>query len=417
MTRSAGLGVPRKAFLIVMVDGYDTLMLSFLAPSLARRWSLGPADLGSLFAAGYFGAVVGGLLMGTIADRRGRRPALVACLLLAAVATALCAAAERPDILGALRFIAGIGLGGAVPSVVALTAGAAPPERRGATVTTMYLGFPLGAVLGGGITAALLHLGAPTIFLATAAVCALAAMVAATMPSDESLASDPVRTRPFGVAKMQFADGRLAPALLLWAGLFCTLLLTYFLVSWTPMLIGASGGSPKTAAFGPVLLNLGGIVGAYVSSRVIDRYGPYLPNAVLMLLGALAVALLGRTLGNVPVALATLFMVGVLLLGPQLGFPAMAADLFPPQLRSTGAGWLSGIGRLGSIAGPVVGGWLIAHKLSVGDLLLAAAVPAGAGALALSAAHFLRPLGSLPAGARRSEQSAGERGSHQYRHR
>lgn len=374
-------GVAARGFLIVMVDGYDTLMVAFVAPLLARRWGLGPGELGSLFAAGYLGAVIGGLTMGTVADRVGRRPVLVGCLLLAAIATAL--AGWAPDLasLRLLRLLAGIGLGGAVPITIALTADHARPARRGATITAMYIGFPLGAVLGGALTAALLGWGVTAIFGGAAALCVLAAIAAATMPRS------PPRTGRRGNALAQFGEGRAAPALALWAGLFCLLVVTYFLLSWTPLLLVGAGASAKLAALAPVLLNLGGIAGALASARVIDRFGPYLPGATLLLAGAVALAVLGRAIAGGPLALVALFVTGMLLLGPQLTFPAMAAELFPPAVRATGAGWLSGVGRLGSIVGPLVGGLLVARRFGPPELLLFTAVPALVAAGSLLFAH------------------------------
>lgn len=379
--------VAAKAFLIVMIDGYDTLMMSFIAPLLARQWGLHPADIGKLFAVGYLGAIVGALVMGPLADRVGRKPMLVFALLLAALATGACAFVPAPGLLLPLRFITGIALGGALPAVIALTAENARPERRAGTVTLMYIGYPLGAVVGGAVTAALLHAGWPAIFLGTGVACLLAAGVAMTLP--ETLARSiaaPQAKRP--VWREQFAEGRLWPALLLWVGLFSTLLLTYFLVSWTPSIIVAQGGSPQVAALGAVLLNLGGCVGALAMAPVVNRYGPYRPVAALAAGGAIFIALLGKA-GSLPLVMILLFATGVCALGAQLNFPAMTVMLFPPHVRSTGTGSTVAFGRIGSIAGPLLGGVLIAAGLPWSSLFLIAAVPALVAAAAVFAATRL----------------------------
>lgn len=381
-----------KAFLIVMVDGYDTLMMGFVAPLLTRQWGLHPADIGKLFAIGYLGAIVGAVVMGPLADRLGRKPMLIFALLLGAVATGACALAAAPGVLLPLRFVAGLALGGALPAVIALTAEHARPERRAGTVTMMYIGYPMGAVVGGALTAALLHAGWPAIFLGTGVACLLAAGVAATLPeSPASIAAPPSAER--SAWREQFAEGRLLPALLLWLGLFSTLLLTYFLVSWTPSIIVAQGGSPRVAALGAVLLNLGGCLGALAMAPVVNRYGPYRPVALLAAVGAVFIASLGHA-GSLPVVMTLLFATGVCALGAQLNFPAMTVALFPPHVRSAGTGWTVGFGRIGSIVGPLLGGVLIAAGLSWSNLFLIAAVPALVAAAATFAVTRLIDQGS-----------------------
>jgi AAHS family 4-hydroxybenzoate transporter-like MFS transporter len=337
--------------------------------------------------------------MGALADRLGRKPMLTAALVLASLATGLCALAPSLGVLIALRFVAGIALGGALPALAALTAEHARPSKRNGTVTLMYVGYPMGAVVGGAITAALIRVGWSNIFLGAAAACALALAVAQLLP--ESLRREPNRAaaRPMlrrlsGTFTGQFAEGRLWAALALWLGLFCMLLLTYFLVSWTPSILVANGGSPRVAALGGVLLNLGGIVGAVLMAPVINRFGPYLPVAAVVAIGAVFVALLGQKFGSVPLLMLLLFTAGACVIGGQLNFPAMTVELFPPSVRGAGAGWTIGVGRIGSIIGPLLGGTLIAAHLGADKLFLLAAIPALGAAGALLAGSRLRPARS-----------------------
>ena len=370
--------VTLMSFLIIMVDGYDTLMISFVAPLLAKEWLLGPADIGRIFAIGYLGAIVGAVGMGPLADRWGRKRLLVAALLLAAVATLGAATASSLGMMLALRFVTGIALGGALPAVMALTAEHAPPARRSGTVTIMYIGFPMGAVVGGALTAALLHHGWPVIFLCTGIACLLAAGLAALLPESPVLAKagSPAPRRGLKLFTEQFAEGRLWPALALWLGLFCMLLLTYLLLSWTPTIIVDRGGSLKLAALGGVMLNLGGIVGALLAAPVINRFGPYFPIAILVAAGAGILALLSLDTGRLAVMMILLLLMGACVMGGQLNFPAMTVELFPPHVRGAGAGWTIGAGRIGSIVGPLVGGLLIGAGLGSETLFLIAAVPA-----------------------------------------
>lgn len=394
--RNVSLEVTLIGFVIAMIDGYDSLMISFVAPLLARGWGLRPTDIGRIFAVGYLGAIVGGVTMGPLADRFGRKPMLTAALALAAVATGLCALATSLEMLLALRFLAGVGLGGALPALSSLTAEHARAGHRSGAVTLMYIGYPMGAVVGGAVTAAFIHAGWQTIFLGAAAACVLALAAAQLLPESlrpqpSGAAARPLAGRVAGAFTDQFAEGRLWAALALWLGLFCMLMLTYFLVSWTPSILVAGGASPRVAALGGVLLNLGGIVGAVLATPVINRFGPYRPVAVMVAVGALFVALFGQKLGSVPLLMLVLFVAGACVIGGQLNFPAMTVELFPRRVRGAGSGWTIGVGRIGSIVGPLAGGALIAAHLGADKLFLLAAVPALAAAGCALAASRLKP--------------------------
>lgn len=398
MTRAAAshphsVRVALLAFLIIMVDGYDTLLVSFVAPLLTKEWGLKPTDLGAIFASGYFGAMIGAIGMGTLADRFGRKRPLIGALLLAAAATLGCALVDDKATLMLLRMVAGIGLGGALPALSSLTAEHSAPDRRHGTVTLMYIGFPLGAVVGGALTAAFLHHGWRAVFVAAGIACLASAALAIRLP--ESLvrgkadAPHPVGTRRRMMLFAPFGDGRLGTGLALALGLFGMLLVTYFLISWSPALIIARGGGNKIAALGGVVLNLGGICGAAVMAPIINRHGPYYPIALIVMLGTAFVAAIGYDFGSLPALFGLLFLTGICIMGGQLNFPAMTVDLYPQNVRGAGIGWTMSIGRIGSIVGPMLGGMLVTAGLPSQILfLLAAAVTATASMLLLIATRL-----------------------------
>ncbi|MGH6617554.1 MFS transporter [Sphingomonas sp.] len=392
--RDISIRVTVICFLIVMIDGYDSLMVGFIAPLIAKGWGLHAPDIGKLFAVCYVGAILGAVSMGPLADRLGRRPMLISALALAAVATALCATATSFEMLMLYRFISGIALGGALPAVSSLTAEHARPGKRSGTVTLMYIGFPTGAVVGGAITAGLLHLGWQNIFLWAAFACAFALGIALLLPETyrprDTQAHRPVLQRLTSTFTEQFADGRLWPALTLWLGLFCLMLLVYFLVSWSPSILVASGATPGVAALAGVALNLGGIIGALCLAPAINRFGPYRPVAALIGMGTFAVAALGLNLHSTAATMTLLFLAGVAVMGGQLNFPAMTVELYPQHVRGAGSGWTVGMGRLGSIVGPLLGGVLIGAGLSSSALFLFAAIPALVACGALIAAYRFR---------------------------
>src|SRR3984885_14791546 len=172
-TRRRAHAVAGIGFLVAMVDGYDTLMLAFIAPLIAKEWTLLPQTLGALFACSYAGAALGATVIGIGADRFGRKTMLLASLALVGIFTILCARSGNTTQLMAFRALAGLGLGGALSTITALTAENASVERRRATVTRMFLGFPVGAIVGGAATAsAMSSVGWRGVFLG-GGVCAL----------------------------------------------------------------------------------------------------------------------------------------------------------------------------------------------------------------------------------------------------
>jgi MFS transporter, AAHS family, 4-hydroxybenzoate transporter len=379
-------------FAAAMIDGFDTLVVAFIAPALAAEWSLASTQIGAIFGGGLLGAALGGFTIGPAADRFGRRAMLLACVALFAVFTLACVFADGWRQLAVLRFVAGLGLGGAIPNITALTAEHTPTEKRWSTVTGMFVGFPLGAVVGGAVIAVLLpaHGWRAAFWLGgLLPIMLLPAILYGVPESLQHGEAGPHRTR-FSVRR-QLQEGRAAASILLWLGVFSVMLVTYFLINWTPTVLRDTGFSESRAAMGAVLLNLGGVAGALVLARIIDRYGPFVPVAAALAVGTLFIALLGRQPGGEGGTLLCAFLTGAFVLGGQLNIPAMAARLYPQHVRGAGVGWTMGMGRLGSIAGPSVGGVLLAGDPPLSGLFLLAAAPAAAAALLVAATDRTRP--------------------------
>jgi AAHS family 4-hydroxybenzoate transporter-like MFS transporter len=376
-------------FLIAMVDGYDTLMLAFIAPLIAKDWALHPQTVGAIFASSYAGAALGATAIGIAADRFGRKIMLLASLALAGVFTMLCAGAEVPAQLMALRAVAGLGLGGALSTSIALIAENAPVLQRRATVTRMFLGFPIGAIAGGALTAAVMSsLGWRGVFLG-GGICALLLVPLVAFGVNESASTGATTVarvhsrRPFTEL---VADGRLRTTALFCASVFLMLLTSYFLVSWIPTVLTLNGMPPGRAAMAAVIVNCGGIVGTLILSFVIARKSPLFPLVGCLCAGAILIALLGPGIvsaGNTKFLL--VFAVGLAVIGAQGGIPALCVHLYPESVYATGVGLSVACGRLGSIIGPLVGGYLVSAKLGWNRLFLLAAVPAVLAAIAMTA--------------------------------
>jgi len=380
-------------FLTAMIDGFDTLILAFIAPLVAKAFALSPIEIGRLFAVNFIGAVVGGLGFGPLADRFGRRTMLLVSIMLAVVFTLLCSLASSVSVLMALRFLAGLGLGGVIPMIIALTAESMPASQRTAAVTWMFLGIPLGAVIGGGIVAATLSYGWQAIFAGGGAAAAvLIPLVWFGLPEPmKAVTSVQGKASLFGSVPAQFAEGRLAAVLCLWLGAFSVILSSFFLLNWMPSVLAASGFSVERAAFGGVLLNLGGVIGALTISLAVRRAGPYWPVVMALACGCILVWLVGQRVGTEAGLLPLVFLAGMGVFGAQLAMPAIAASLFPPSVRGAGVGWAMGIGRTASIVAPVVGGVLIAAQIPWPTLFLVIALPVLVSMLAIVAADRLKP--------------------------
>jgi MFS transporter, AAHS family, 4-hydroxybenzoate transporter len=374
-------------FLVALIDGYDTLMLSFIAPLISKEWAMPPGDFGKVFSAGFAGAAIGAFTIGAAADRFGRRNLLILSIVISGVLTIACAWSDGAPQLMLLRFLSGLGLGGAIPTVSALAAAHARADRRTVAVSRMFLGFPIGAIAGGAITAALMHVvGWRGIFIGGGIVTLLLlplSLVVTDARNGEPAGEEAVRsTRPLS---RLVADGRLPGTVLLCAATFLILLVSYFLISWTPTVLTLNGMNPQRAALAAVVLNVGGVVGVLGMSFVIANRSPFRPIALSLGVCAVLIPVFGFFVAATgPAAFLLIFLLGLLLIGGQMNMPALCVHFFPAEVRATGVGLSMAVGRLGSIAGPLLGGTLVSAHLAWSQLFLLAALPTIAAAVAMS---------------------------------
>ena len=382
------------SFVLVMADGYDLFIVSFLAPLIAKDLHLSVVNIGSVFAAGLAGSMVGGLLLGHIADRAGRRPTLLVSLATAGVATLLCSQAHSLGAFAVLRFLTGLALGGLLAAIVPLVAEHFPPQRRSGAVTLMFIGYPLGAVVGGAITALLIAHGWRNLFLGAGVVTLLLVPIGLflreTLDASDDSGRDSLRPpwrAPFIVL---FTEGRFWATVIASFAIFCLLLVTYLLNSWTPLIAARSGFSPERAAWCGVLLNLGGVNGALTSTLLVARFGVFKVMTLMVAGGSLAVALLGYLYGSGGALYSGLAVIGLLVIGGQQNAPAISVQLYPQRMRSAGVGWQFAAGRFGSILGPIIGGRLLAANISIQLLFVLIAIPSLLSAGAYSVVGLLR---------------------------
>jgi AAHS family 4-hydroxybenzoate transporter-like MFS transporter len=376
-------------FAVAMIDGYDTLMLSFIAPLITREWALAAQTVGYIFASTYAGAALGAALIGIAADRFGRKPLLLASLLLAGICTLLSAGSGGPVSLMCWRAAAGIGLGGAIPTITALTAARASPGRRSAAVTRMFLGYPVGAMVGGVVTAGIMsQIGWRGVMMMGGICALLAALLVALWVREDGTGRAGALTAVHSAHPIRelVSGGRMGGTVLVCTATCLTLLVSYFLVSWTPSVLALNGANPQRAALMGAVLNLGGLGGAWILSSLIARRSPSLTIGGSLGAGALLIALFGQ---SVAAPTATVFLlvlaIGLLVIGAQSNIPALCVHYYPASVYSTGVGLAMAVGRVGSILGPLIGGRLMAARVGWGALFLVAAVPALMAAVAFAA--------------------------------
>jgi AAHS family 4-hydroxybenzoate transporter-like MFS transporter len=333
--------------------------------------------------------MIGAFLLGQAADRFGRKAVLGAAIVLFALSSLATPLTHTLRALLGIRLVTGFGLGGAIPIIIAITSEAAPRPLRLNIVSLMYCGFPLGA-MGGSLAAARMipTLGWPSVFYLGGAIpLLLLPLVALLVPATRKTVRPPVAaTSPRSTVAALFTDGRATGTLLLWTALFLSLLLTVFLVNWMPLVTQEAGLGMSTAVLGVGALSLGGIVGTFLIGWACKRARSVLPIAISYALGALAVCAIGLAARSSTLLLGTAFIAGLLTVGSQMCTIALSASFYESELRATGVGWAFGIGRIGAVVGPVLGGILIGYGISTPALFLTAGPVALGAALAVLAA-------------------------------
>ena len=390
---------------IVLIDGYDIAAIAFAAPSLAKEWALKPGALGPVFSASLIGILFGSALFGWIGDRYGRKAALVGSNLLFGVFTLAAAYSSNLDQMFWLRLLAGLGIGGVIPNVVAINAESAPRKLR-ATLAIIAVGcVPIGGAIPGFVTAALVpQHGWQILFLIggiAPIVIAIAAMIGLPesikymtlhesqrgkmealikairpdyqVPANAKFVVEDEKQYPGFNPAYLFRDGLALITPLLWLLFALNLMGYFFLISWTPTLMTAARLPPATAALAGASLQVGGTIGALVLCWWLQKHR-FLAIAIMFAIAVPVVASIGIAgLRSQAAVLVATFFAGFFVLGIQSGINVVGALIYPTSLRANGSGWELGLGRIGSIVGPIAGGLLIG--LPVERLYMWSALP------------------------------------------
>lgn len=407
----------RVVFLCVLVgilDGFDIQAIAVVAPTLSAEWGMPVASFGPVFAAGLVGLAVGALGLGPAGDRFGRKYTVLLCTLFIGVFSLLTATADNVRELILFRFLTGIGLGGAMPNIITLTAEYSPKRLRATIITIMFCGLPIGLMLGGLVGASFIPaFGWRSVFvLGGVAPLLILPVLAKWLPesirylvakgkrpgevvhimrriapaagfADQDgfvIEEAPLKGVPVWLL---FAEGRGLDTGLLWLCFFMNLLVMYFFVNWMPVLLTQIGLPQGSAIRSLAVFNLGGIVGAIALGRLLDRANPYPILAAAYIMAAIGIGVVASLGQTIPLLMSAVFVIGFGVMGTQIGMNAITATLYPVSIRATGIGWALGIGRFGSIVGPTVGGLLLQAGWTATAIFPLAAAPAAIAATAL----------------------------------
>jgi MFS transporter, AAHS family, 4-hydroxybenzoate transporter len=359
---------------VLFLEGYDIAAVGYAIPSLVDAWRVAPSGFTQALTAGNVGLLLGSLCAGLLGDWRGRKPILIGCVAVIGVFSLLAALAGSPLQLAGLRFLTGLGLGGGIPLAVALASDFAPSMAQGRLVILMSAGVPIGFTIEGLLSSQLVSVfGWPAIFVVGGVLpLAMVPLLAQWLPESVALRA---ATRRRNLVAALFQNGLAPSTVLLWAINLLSLLNVYFILLWMPAILHSTGVSPSRSILGTAMYGLGVIASPLLMAPVVDRIGMERVLTYGLAFGALCVLSIG--LFNPPFRLLAVVICGAGIGGGcQAGINSLSGLVYPPAIRSTGAGWALGAGRVGTIAGPLLGGVLLARGFRAQDIIVAAAVPA-----------------------------------------
>lgn len=350
--------------LTIVVDGFDNQLLGIVIPLLMDEWQVARSVFAPVVSLGLFGMMVGGAAAGAAGDRAGRKTALLGSMALFGVATLAATTATNVTSLAVLRFVAGIGLGGALPNAAALAAEYVAVVHRPLAVTLTIVCVPVGGVLAGLLAVpGLPVLGWRGMFaLGGALPLVLGAILLPVLPeSPRYLESAETRTS----SRELVAPGFRGDTLALWLSFFSCLLAVYLGFSWLPSILSTAGLGAAAASSSITAFNLGGVVGAIGCGALISRFG----SKAIMLAAAASAAIGAATLSATPITaqasivviLALLTFTGAFINAVQVALYALAAHVYPTMVRARGVGAAMAIGRSGAILSGYAGPWALEH--------------------------------------------------------
>jgi benzoate transport len=392
---------------INMMDGFDVLVIAFTAPSISAEWGLSSTSVGVLLSSGLLGMVIGSLVLGPMADRFGRRILILTCLVVITVGMLLSALSQGLNQLAAMRFLTGLGIGGILPGLNTIVAEYSSLRWRSFWVSFLQTGYPIGATVGGTLSAVLIaeYGWRSAFYLGAAASLIMIPIVWRQLPESldyllarrpsgalkninqvlEKLGRAPVEALPDrqesgSSGKTGYADLLATPALrnrtlLLCAAFLMTMVSFYFAMSWTPKILVDSGMSTSQGISGGIILNAGGVIGCLVLGYLSSRMPLPRLIATYAVMTVLLMIVFSQTGTAVSMMVVVATCLGFFLFGSMVGLYALAPQLYPPQSRAAGVSIAIGFGRIGGVASPMLAGMLFDSGWAKSDGYILFALP------------------------------------------
>ncbi len=415
----------------MIIDGFDMQALGYCAPSIVREWGLPNATLGPVFAMGNVGVLIGSVCFSMLADRVGRRPVLIGATTFFALMMLGTTRVTTISELLLMRFAAGLGLGAIAPNVSALVAEYSPSRIRPTMIMVVGVGLTAGAAIGGFIAAELIPAyGWRSVFLVGGLIplivaAAMFLMLPESLPlmvllgksrtrlarwinaidptalaTDQSVYHRTEAREPRVPLVALFQEGRGWATPLFWLVNFMNLLTLYSLSSWLPTVVRDAGYSTRIAVLAGTILQVGGTLGAFGLAWLVARTGFVRVLGITFLIAGASIYAAGRPGLGLLLFFVVVFVAGWCVVGNQPGLNALSGAYYPTPMRSTGVGAGLGVGRLGAIVGPMIGGQFMAAHWTAAAMFTAAAVPS-----LVAAATMVPILRAVGAGLGRSEQA------------
>lgn len=386
-----------------LFDGFDITSISMAVPALIRMWHQPGAAFANTFVMSSVGIMIGALGSGPLGDRTGRKPVMIGSLLVLGITSLACTQAGSISELAIYRLFTGIGIGAVMPVTVALSSDYIPNRLRAVTIMIVFTGSPLGGFLGKQLVAQLLPIYGWTAIFWIGGLLPLALIPVMLRwlpesprfllakgrltdntralltrlgidPQAPSYGLDVARGNP--VAGL-FRDGLGGTTILIWILYFANLMSLYLVSYWMPTVLSLSGLSPADAVAASSFADAGPLVSIFLVVPLSTRFGPPNVLTVMLFTGILSIAAIGLLTLPYAILLVVLFLIGACTVGSMTGINGFTGALYPARVRNTGMGWALGVGRLGGIAGPWVGGYLLAQGLPPRQIFLVTCVTAG----------------------------------------
>lgn len=398
-------------FLIIAIDGYDLAIAGIALPSIMHSMDLPPTQAGLLVSSALFGMLFGNLILGALSEKIGRPRSIAFCVFLFSLFTAIAGLCTSPWEFAAARFVAGLGIGGVMPNIVAVMTEVSPQKKRATMVTIMFLGYAVGGIVAALTGKQLIEShGWPSVFMAAGLPILLIPFLLKVLPESipylirenrpselvtlvsklapsyryqtgDELVAPASETRIEAPLSQIFGNGRGISTVMLWIQCFMCLFMVYALSSWLTKLMANAGYSTVSAMTFVLLLNIGGILGSLIGGILGDKFRIKTVLTCMYVLAALSLSLLALDVATW-LRYVLVVLAGATTIGSQIVGCAYAGIFYSASVRATGVGWMLGMGRLGAIIAPILIGWLMSMSMGLNGNFLAIAIP---GAIAAAA--------------------------------